>query len=77
METVGPAVLADQGQAVHVRIHGYTQIGFLFSHCTAQIHQMGRKGLGIVRELPGRPAVKLYALHAQSVQQSGHGDAAD
>ena len=71
------AVLADQGQTVYVRIHGYTQIGFFLCHCTAQIYQMGRKGLWIVRKLSGRLAVKLYAIHSQSFQQSGHGDAAD
>ena len=70
------AVLADQGQTVHVRIHGDTQVGLLGSHAGAQVHKVRGQRLRIVCELPGRLAVESDALHSESLQQPGHHDAA-
>ena len=63
-------VLANNSQAVHIRIHHEAHIRFRLRHQGGNLRQVLGKRLGVMGEITMRRAMQLeYLLHAQGVQQ--------
>ena len=69
-------VLLDEGQTVHVRVHGDAQVCLFLLDGFAKVHQVGGQRLRVVRKVSGRVAVKADTLDAQAFQETRHDDAA-
>jgi len=70
------AVLADEGETVHVRIHAHAKVGFFADYGLAEANQVFGQRFGVVGEITARFTVERDAFHAEALQQAGHYDAA-
>ena len=70
------AVLADECEAVHVRVDADAQVGLLADDRLAQLDEVLRQRLGVVGEVARGLAVEGDAFHAEALQQARHDDAA-
>ena len=66
---------ADNGKPVHIRVDHKTYMGLMIDNRVAQFVQVLGQRFGIMREKPGRFAIKFNnIIYTQRLQQFGDGD---
>ena len=73
----GFAVLADEGETVHVRVDADAEVRLLADDGLAELDEVLRERLGIVGEFARGLAVEADAFHAEALEEAGHDDAAN
>ena len=72
----GLAVLADEGETVHVRIDTHAEVRVFTDDGAAQVHEVHGQRLRVMGEIARGVAVEFDALDAQALQQARHDDTA-